>query len=282
LAALRGEARAGASTAVSPARKATHSGGFAGQSEADLIRVTGLPAEEASAALADLLTREQARRLGALWYAESVWRGLREASDAALAAYHARYPLRPGMPREEWRARLGVAPREVAEVAATLVAEGALAEASVAGAGGAERGGWLRLPTHRAEPTTAQRDQIESLLARFHAAPFAPPTRAEAEGTLGPELTQALIDRGELVKVGEGILLEPAALAEATRRILAHLRAHETITVAQARDLLDTTRKYMLAIFDSLDDQRITERRGDDRTLGREAAAAQARLDAQP
>jgi hypothetical protein len=38
----------------------------------------------------------------------------------------------------------------------------------------------------------------------------------------------------------------------------------------------------MLAIFDSLDDQRITERRGDDRTLGREAAAAQARLDAQP
>lgn len=280
LAALRGEARAGASAAASPASKATRGGGFAGQREADLIRVTGLPTEEVSAALADLLAREQARRLGALWYAESAWQGLREASDAALAVYHARYPLRPGMPREEWRARLGVAPREAAEVVATLVAEGALAEASVAGTGGAERGGWLRLPSHRAEPTAAQRAQIEALLARFRAAPFAPPTRAEVEEALGSELTQALIDRGELVKVGEGILLEPAALAEATRRILAHLRAHETITVAQARDLLDTTRKYMLAIFDYLDDQRITERRGDDRTLGREAAAAQARLDA--
>jgi selenocysteine-specific elongation factor len=73
-------------------------------------------------------------------------------------------------------------------------------------------------------------------------------------------------------------VLEPAALDEATRRILGSLRDHETITVAQARDLLDTTRKYMLAIFEYLDDQRITERRGDDRTLGREAAAAEARL----
>ncbi|HEX2347346.1 MAG TPA: selenocysteine-specific translation elongation factor [Ktedonobacterales bacterium] len=282
LAALRGDARAGASTAAPPAPKASRSGAFAGQSEADLIRVTGLPAEEVAAALADLLAREQARRLGALWYAESAWRRLREASDTTLAAYHTRYPLRPGMPREEWRARLGVAPREAAEVTTTLLAEGALAEARVAGAGGAERGGWLRLPAHRAEPTAAQRAQIDALLARYRAAPFAPPTRAEAEEALGPELTQALLDRGELVKVGEGILLEPAALAEATRRVLAHLRAHETITVAQARDLLNTTRKYMLAIFDYLDDQRITERRGDDRTLGREAAAAQARLDTQP
>jgi len=282
LAALRGDARAGASTAAPPAPKASRSGAFAGQSEADLIRVTGLPAEEVAAALADLLAREQARRLGALWYAESTWRRLREASDTTLAAYHTRYPLRPGMPREEWRARLGVAPREAAEVTTTLLAEGALAEARVAGAGGAERGGWLRLPAHRAEPTAAQRAQIDALLARYRAAPFAPPTRAEAEEALGPELTQALLDRGELVKVGEGILLEPAALAEATRRVLAHLRAHETITVAQARDLLNTTRKYMLAIFDYLDDQRITERRGDDRTLGREAAAAQARLDTQP
>jgi selenocysteine-specific elongation factor len=182
------------------------------------------------------------------------------------------------MPREEWRARLSIPPREAAEVVATLVVEGALAEASVAGTGGGERGVWLRLPGHRAEPTDEQRGAIDALLARFRAAPFSPPTRAEVETELGPELAQALLDRGDLVKVGEGIVLEPAALDEATRRILRSLRDHETITVAQARDLLDTTRKYMLAIFEYLDDQRITERRGDDRTLGREAAAAEARL----
>ncbi|HET9110251.1 MAG TPA: SelB C-terminal domain-containing protein, partial [Ktedonobacterales bacterium] len=197
-------------------------------------------------------------------------------------SYHVRFPLRPGMPREEWRARLGIPPREAATVVEALATEGALAEASVAGAGGAERGGWLRLPEHHAEPTAEQRAAIDQLLERFRAAPFSPPTRAEVEDSLGPELAQALIDRGDLVKVSESILLEPAALDEATRRILAHLRSHETITVAEARDLLDTTRKYMLAIFEYLDDQRITERQGDDRGLGREALAVAARLDAQP
>jgi selenocysteine-specific elongation factor len=271
LAALRGEERA-------KAAKAPRHAGFAGQSEADLTHATGLPTEEVAEALAELAAREQVRRLGGLWYAASEWQRLGAASESALSAYHARYPLRPGMPREEWRARLSIPPREAAEVVATLVVEGALAEASVAGTGGGERGVWLRLPGHRAEPTDEQRGAIDALLARFRAAPFSPPTRAEVETELGPELAQALLDRGDLVKVGEGIVLEPAALDEATRRILGSLRDHETITVAQARDLLDTTRKYMLAIFEYLDDQRITERRGDDRTLGREAAAAEARL----
>ena len=281
LAALRGEQRAIPAAGAQPkATKPPRAGAFAGHTEADLAQTTGLPVEDVAAALADLTVREQARRLGALWYAASEWQRLRAASDSALATYHARYPLRPGMPREEWRARLGIAPREAAEVVATLAAEGALAEASVAGAGG-ERGAWLRLPEHRAEPTPEQRRASDAMLARFRAAPFAPPSRAEVEDALGPELAQALIDRGDLVRVSESILLEPAALAEATRRILAHLRAHETITVAEARDLLDTTRKYMLAIFEYLDDQRITERSGDDRTLGREATAAEARLSAQ-
>ncbi len=274
LAALRGEERAGPAQAA----KTPHSAAFAGHGEAELARATGLPAAEVAEALADLETREQARRLGALWYATSAWERLRAASDAALAAYHARYPLRPGMPREEWRARLGVPQREAAEVVAALLAEGALAEAGVAGADGAERGGWLRAPGHRAEPTPEQRRAIDALLARFRAAPFTPPTRTEVEAELGPELAQALLDRGDLIKVNDSILLERPALDEATRRILTHLRAHETITVAEARDLLDTTRKYMLAIFEYLDERRITERLGDDRTLGREAAAAEARL----
>ncbi len=279
LSALRGEERgvrgSSARTEAPPApAKTSRAATFAGHSEASLARVTGLPEEEITAALADLELREQARRIGAHWYAVSEWQRLRAASDAALSAYHARYPLRLGMPREEWRARHGIPPREAAEVVAALLAEGALAEANA--------GGFLRLPQHRAEPTPAQRSAADALLARFRATPFAPPTRPEVDTELGPELTQALIDRGELVKVSDAILLEPAALDEATRRILAHLRAHETITVAEARDLLDTTRKYMLAIFEYLDERRITERLGDDRTLGREAAAMEARLLAQP
>jgi selenocysteine-specific elongation factor len=83
-----------------------------------------------------------------------------------------------------------------------------------------------------------------------------------------------LIEQGRLVKLNDAILLDRDAYAEAVRRVMAHLRAHTTLTVAEARDLLGTTRKYMLAIFEHLDDRRITRRNGDDRLLGPNAPPA--------
>lgn len=275
LAALRGEERPGvraATTTPAKAAKPTRRAGFIGQTEAALASATGLPEDEVNAALADLETREQARRIGALWWAASEWERLTTLSDATLAEYHRRYPLRLGMPREEWRSRVGVAPRETPEVVAALVAQRALAEASV---GGSERASLLCAPAHHAEPTPEQRRAMDALLARYRSTPFAPPTRAEAEAEVGAEITQALIERGDLVKVSESILLGREALALATERIVAYLRANERLTVAEARDLLDTSRKYMLAIFEYLDERHITARQGDDRLLGRAAATVE-------
>ena len=52
-----------------------------------------------------------------------------------------------------------------------------------------------------------------------------------------------------------------------TQRITAHLQANGTITVAEARNLFDTSRKYILPLLEYLDQQRITRRVGDDRVL---------------
>lgn len=253
----------------------------AGWSASELAGATGLPAEDIADALAELADGERARRVGELWYAVGVWERLRAASDIALAEYHRRYPLRAGMPREEWRARLNLTPRETPEVVAALAAEGALIEEPGAerGASG-QAGSRLRLPGHTAEPTPEQARAASAMLARFRAAPFTPPDWAEVEGALGAELTQALLARGDLVKMSDAVLLDREAYREAARRILEHLRAHEAITVAEARDLLGATRKYTLALFERLDERHITERRGDDRTAGRDAKAAWARLEA--
>src|SRR5262249_62400105 len=100
-----------------------------------------------------------------------------------------------------------------------------------------------------------------------------PPIRREVETELGPEVTALLLDRGILVKVSDAILLDRTAYDEAVRRVVGHLRVHGTLTVAEARDLLHTTRKYMLAIFEHLDERRITQRSGDDRVLGPNAVS---------
>ncbi|HUY78942.1 MAG TPA: selenocysteine-specific translation elongation factor [Ktedonobacterales bacterium] len=267
---------------------------YGGRDAGELAQATGLPAEEIADALTDLAAREQITRTGALYYATAEWARLRSESQRLLGAYHAQYPLRSGMPREEWRARLGLSPRETPDVITALAQAGDLTEfaggtsdalaeltgdgdgvaagasASTRASGGA-RGAFVRLPAHEVRLTAEQERAANAMLARFRAAPFTPPTRDEVEDTLSGELTAALIERGALVKLSAAILLDHAAYVEATRRILAHLRAHDRITVAEARDLLGATRKYTLALFESLDERHITLRQGDDRIAGRSA-----------
>ena len=50
-------------------------------------------------------------------------------------------------------------------------------------------------------------------------------------------------------------------------RIVAHIRAHGKITVAEVRDIFSASRKYALALMEYLDQQRITRRVGDERVL---------------
>jgi selenocysteine-specific elongation factor len=243
---------------AAPAAHALH--GLQGYEEEEAIRRSGLPAEAAHTALETLLAQGQVVRIGPLYFAAPVWERLREAARAIVAEHHRQYPLRAGLPREEWRARLGLAPRQANEVLASLVAAGDLAEASSASA--------VRLPNHEARFTPEQQRLVDALLRQFHEAPFSPPGRAEVEAAVGPEVTAALIDQGALVKISDAVLFSRDAYDEAIRRILAHLRAHNAVTVAEARDLLGTSRKYMLALLEHLDERRITRRQGDDRVLG--------------
>jgi selenocysteine-specific elongation factor len=200
-------------------------------------------------------------RAGPLVLAASEWQRLRDDSVGTLGSYHQRFPLRPGMPREEWRSRLGLSPRVSAEVVPALLAAGDLAEAP----GG--RGAPLMLPSHVPTLSVDQERAVATLLERFRAAPFSPPTRPDVEAELGAELTAALVERGTLVAIG-AVLLTPDAYTEAIRRFATYFGEHGTLTVAAARDLLGTTRKYMLPILEHFDERRITLRQGDDRVAG--------------
>jgi selenocysteine-specific elongation factor len=244
-------------------------GGYGGREAAEVERATGLPLEDIEAALAELVAGERAARVGPFYLAAEEWQRLRDDSARLLSDYHRQYPLRPGMPREEWRSRLGLSPRLASEVAGALEAAGELAEAGT----GAGHGALLRQPDHEPRLSPEQQRAVDAMLARFQAAPFAPPTRAEVEQELGAELTAALVEQGTLVKVSDTVLLERGAYDEAIARIVDYLRAHGKLTVADARDLLDTSRKYMLAIFEHTDERRITRRMGDDRVLGPNAPA---------
>ncbi|MDP9389374.1 MAG: SelB C-terminal domain-containing protein, partial [Actinomycetota bacterium] len=107
-------------------------------------------------------------------------------------------------------------------------------------------------------------------VAALEAEPFAPPP---PEGVDRGELRE-LARRG-LVVERDGVWFAPSALDEAARvvaRLLAE--APEGVTVAQVRDALGTTRKFILPVLAHLDATGVTRRRGDLRVGGPRLPAA--------
>ncbi|HEX5439818.1 MAG TPA: selenocysteine-specific translation elongation factor [Ktedonobacterales bacterium] len=241
-------------------------GGYGGCELADLARVVSMPTPDVEAALTALVERGDVVFAGSLYFAADQWRRLSDDALQLVKDYHRQYPLRAGMPREEWRSRLRLAPREAAEALARLVTVGTLAETH------SGRGTFVCVPGHAPRLTPQQQQAVDAMLERFRQEPFAPPTRPEVEDALGAEVTALLVEQGALVRLNDAVLLQRSAYVEALRRMVDHLRTHDSLTVADSRDLLGTTRKYMLALFEHTDERRFTVRRGDDRILGPQAS----------
>jgi selenocysteine-specific elongation factor len=107
------------------------------------------------------------------------------------------------------------------------------------------------------------------LEARLERAGLEPPPDSELDGA---DLS-ALREAGRAVRVSKALHYHPDALAQAQAQIVAAARRHGgSITLAQARDALETSRKYAQALLEHLDSERVTIRRGDAHALRRQTS----------
>jgi len=117
----------------------------------------------------------------------------------------------------------------------------------------------------RAEPTlepselSAAALALEQLLLE---AGFEPPNDAD----LGDRQAQipALVAAGRVVRIGRAMHAHVDAVADVRARVEQVIRAEGSITLARARDELDTSRKYAQALLEHLDAARVTRRQDDD------------------
>jgi selenocysteine-specific elongation factor len=78
-----------------------------------------------------------------------------------------------------------------------------------------------------------------------------------------------LIDIGELVKIDENIFLTRSVYEEAINKIKEYCFANESIEIATAKDILNTSRKYIVPFLEHLDYIKITKRMENKRVLTR-------------
>ncbi len=249
-----------------PGAKSLH--GLVGYELAQIAKQSNMSPDVTLQTLETLLSEGRVRRVGALWFAQTVWEALKEESVRLMSEQHRQHPLRSGLSKEEWRTRLNLPPKMASEIFLALQEEGQLAEATNSTG---TPGGFIRLPGFVPAFNAMQQQQVERLLRMFLESPYTPPGRSESEAVVGSEVLASLIEQGRLVKLGsstDSVLFLRESYEEAVAKLVAYLQEHHKMTAAEARDVLGTTRKYILPLLEHMDERRITRRVGDERRLG--------------
>jgi selenocysteine-specific elongation factor len=245
---------------------AVHAAGYEATSEKDLAVRCGLPFEDARKLVEGLVAGgdlRRASRAGLLYSARRLDEAKAEALRAA-EAYFRENPRRLHLDKLQLRQTLGAGEVFFQDLLTALEADGIATEVA---------GGKLRFRDFG--PKLGREDEAarEDVLAELRANPFMPPSPAELAERKGrspravEEIYALLEEEGELVRVADGVFFHREALEEGRRRLREHLAAHRSITAADAKNLLGSTRKYSIPLLEHFDKEGFTVRRGDLREL---------------
>ena len=225
-----------------------------------LSQRSNLSEAEVLARLSELTDQGEVVALGelgvqadAVVYSRRGWDIVRNQAQVALQTYHNQYPLRKGAPPQQLRSRLNL-PQPVYVRAAVRLADEGFA---------IEDGGLIRAPDHAIELSDKQQGDVANYLESLAAEPWSPPT----DRPIDPEVLSYLQARGDVIKVNDSVVFTTAAYEDMAGRIVQHLQTNGSVTVADARTIFGTSRKYVLPLLEYLDQQRITRRVGDERVL---------------
>lgn len=195
------------------------------------------------------------------------WEKVSKTALSLLEAFHKENPIASGMEKEEFKSRMLEAfylkdGKKGEVLLYELVKRGVITAAgsTVAAAG------------FTATYSDAHSDMRQTMIRIYAAAGFEAPSTDQvmAEFKDKKQAKQVLSDLfkdGTLVKLNPGAYLYKDHFEKAMALLREHFASHDSLSLAEYRDLLGTSRKYVLFILDYLDQQKITKLNGDVRIL---------------
>ncbi len=232
--------------------------GTGGMTLPDVARRSGLPPARAEELLEGARARGLAHFSRDRWFHVSALERAQAEVLGALRAYHEGRPWRRGVPHGEWLTLV----RRAGGAAAELLRERLRGQVL-------EEEGFVRLPSHQPRLTDEQLQAVEELRAWVARAGLEGPSRGEVQQALGPladVAAQVLLDAGEAVELRD--LLFSRSAVEAAAGTVVQALQRGPLTVAAVRDLLGTSRKYVLPLLEHLDTLGVTRRQGELRVPG--------------
>ena len=237
-------------------------------SKKDLTVRLGRTTEEVSSGLLKLVSEGKAVSLSEDTYVHVEYtEKVRKATEDILAEYYGKNPISPGIQKGEFRKKLADK-LHIADIKNIDPLLNHLVEKEYL----RDLGNSVALPGHRVEYTPEHLALISRLEKRYLDAGFEIPEleeciRDEKDKELARQMVEAMSESGTLKKLTYQYYMHSSHWDEAMKRFRNHMEQHGKITLAEYRDLMNTSRKYAVLILEYLDQQKITRMVDDARIL---------------
>ena len=192
--------------------------------------------------------------------AASWWNGLQRTSLEAIEAAHRSQPQEVGLRLTDLRQLLGKQAAR-AELFEALIED-------LCRSGCVRAGVCIRRSSHHPALPPHLQPAGAKLRAMLLAKPLEPPSRKElTRDALAQQALRFFLQSGEVVDVGDDLILHASHYRLAIETIRNHLRTRGGASVSELRQALNTSRRVMVPLLEKLDRDGITLRQGDRRVL---------------
>jgi len=241
--------------------------GMGGINLDDLLKRVAMAPDEAQAILRRMVEKRElilidSERLKVVDL--SHYQELKEIVLMQLKEFHARFPMKSGLLKEELRTKL---PAEVdIRLFQILMNELIQTETIVL------EKDKLRLPEHQVSSSDEKGlvKKVEEAVLKGGLQPPSPRELAEAwseEERAIQAIFEHLIHEGILVKVKSGIYFHRAPFEKLREELIRFLKTNKEITTPQFKEMTGASRKYVIPLIEYFDQIKLTLRLGDKRVL---------------
>ncbi len=242
------------------------SGRFLGAAQGDLAFMTNTGKRKVDEALKALMSKQKIiqydKERGGLIHTEF----LNAANDEivnTITRYHAEFPLKEGLSKEELRSRTSGANNQKLfnYLITQLVREDIISQENET----------VRLKDHRVTLAQDQEKTRQELEQVYVKSKLQPPYFKEVQDQFpkksGPEILQLLLKEGTLLKISEDFYFHHSHVERLKKQVVEFIKAHGELSTQQFKEMTGISRKFAIPLLEYFDRMQMTVRVGDNRIL---------------
>jgi len=235
--------------------------------EEEIVKGTGLGAGETGAtlvALGDKVCQVRVEEGQNYWFGELSHLQWGAEVNKSLLDFHRNYAFRPGLSKEEIKSKFfsGWNGKLFSAFLGFLQQHGEIVVSE----------NFVSLPDFVPGPPTQLVEAVNAIVEEYEKSEMAPPdweTTAASlriKNPLAEEVLQFLLRKGKLVKVAPNLYFSFLAVDRAEKALSKLLTEQAEFSPAEARERLNTSRKYLIPLLEYFDRKKLTRRVNEKRT----------------